>query len=110
VRLDADQAVAVVLWVAHTHALDAADFTPYLAITSAEAQSGKTTLLDAGRTSAAALVRKLSGGRTTLLLDEVDTYGHLYEGPIRPLWNALRSTSPARSPMRAPSAPKDRRW
>jgi hypothetical protein len=39
------QADAVALWVAHTHALDAADASPYLSITSAEKESGKTRLL-----------------------------------------------------------------
>jgi hypothetical protein len=38
--------VAVVLWVAHTHSLEYADATPYLAITSPEKQSGKTRLLE----------------------------------------------------------------
>jgi len=38
--------VAVVLWVAHTHALQYADATPYLAISSPEKQSGKTRLLE----------------------------------------------------------------
>src|SRR5438094_10578600 len=40
------QLVAIVLWVAHTHALDAFDVTPYLNIKSAEPESGKTRLLD----------------------------------------------------------------
>jgi hypothetical protein len=38
--------VAVVLWIAHTHAVEAAEATPYLAITSPEKQSGKTRLLE----------------------------------------------------------------
>jgi hypothetical protein len=77
------QTVALALWVLHTHALAAADYTPYLAITSAEKQSGKSTLLDVltvlakdawytSRTSAGALVRRLHGKEVTLLLDEVD--------------------------------------
>ena len=40
------QADAIALWVAHTHAVDAADATPYIAITSAEKRSGKTRLLE----------------------------------------------------------------
>lgn len=77
--------VAIVLWVAHTHALEYADATPYLAITSPEKQSGKTRLLEC-----LALLAHGSGGivvtptastiyRTleatpgaTLLLDELD--------------------------------------
>jgi hypothetical protein len=34
------------LWVTHTHAFAAAEFTPYLAVTSAEKRCGKTTLLE----------------------------------------------------------------
>jgi hypothetical protein len=77
------QVVAAVLWVAHTHALAAADATPYLSITSAEKRSGKTRLLEVlellvarpwftGRTTAAALVRKIARDTATLLLDESD--------------------------------------
>lgn len=46
VVLGNEEAVAITLWVAHTHALAAADVTPYLAIASAERRAGKTTLLD----------------------------------------------------------------
>jgi Protein of unknown function (DUF3631) len=77
------QATVLALWVIHTHALAAADLTPYLSITSAEKQSGKTRLLEVlklfvanpwftGRTSAAALVRKIASEGPTLLLDETD--------------------------------------
>ena len=84
VVLTPEQAVACALWVCHTYALDAADTTPYLAITSAEKQSGKTVLLDvlesishkpwrAVRPSEAVLFRKIEKDTPTLLLDEVDT-------------------------------------
>lgn len=77
------QAVVIALWTAHTHAIDAADCTPYLQITSATKRAGKTRLLEVlepivarpwstGRTSAAALVRKVDAERPTLLLDESD--------------------------------------
>jgi hypothetical protein len=83
VVLSSEQLVAIALWVVHTHAIDAADATPYLNITSAEKRSGKTRLLEVldllvarpwrtGRTSAAALVRKIDGAASTLLLDESD--------------------------------------
>lgn len=83
VVLSNDQLVAIALWTVHTHAIEAADATPYLNITSAEKRSGKTRLLEVldllvarpwrtGRTSAAALVRKIDGDRSTLLLDESD--------------------------------------
>jgi hypothetical protein len=83
VSLSESQARAVTLWVAHTQALDAADSTPYLAITSAEKQSGKTRLLEVletlvanpwltGRVTAAVLTRKIDAEHPTLLLDESD--------------------------------------
>lgn len=40
------QVVAASLWVVHTHAFEAAEATPYLAITSPERESGKTRLLE----------------------------------------------------------------
>src|SRR5215204_1869767 len=83
VVLSDTQAVAVSLWVAHTYALASADATPYLSITSAEKASGKTLLLDVlrllvanpwftGRTTTAALTRKIERDQPTLLLDESD--------------------------------------
>jgi hypothetical protein len=77
--------VAVVLWVAHTHALELAEATPYLAISSPEKQSGKTRLLEClgllahGCTgiiitpTAATIYRSLEASPgATLLLDELD--------------------------------------
>jgi hypothetical protein len=83
VVLTVDQAVAVTLWIAHTHAFDAAECTPYLQITSATRRTGKTRLLEiseplvarpwlTGRVSAAALVRRIDEEQSTLLLDESD--------------------------------------
>ena len=76
---------AVALWVLHAHAIEIADTTPYLSISSAEKQSGKSRLLEtlaqlvprameAANVSDAALFRALSGdnGPATLLYDEVD--------------------------------------
>jgi hypothetical protein len=40
------QRTALALWTAHTHAFDAAETTPYLAVTSAEKRPGKTRLLE----------------------------------------------------------------
>jgi hypothetical protein len=62
------QADICAVWVLHTHAFDAAEFTPYLSINSAMKRAGKSTLLDllyllvarpwlTGRTTPAALVR-----------------------------------------------------
>jgi len=83
VIVDSAQADALALWVAHTHALAAAEATPYLAVNSAEKRSGKTRLLETlsllvarpwltGRVTAAVLIRKLAAPPPTLLLDESD--------------------------------------
>jgi hypothetical protein len=83
VSLTEAQARAVGLWVVHTHALGAAASTPYLAVNSAEKQSGKTRLLEVlrllvfapwftGGTTKAALVRKVELCCPSLLLDESD--------------------------------------
>lgn len=78
------QAVALALWLAHTHALGAADATPYLAVTAPDKGCGKTLLLELlellaarswkidGAPTEAVLFRKLDRDRSTLLLDEVD--------------------------------------
>jgi hypothetical protein len=76
----------VALWVLHAHAIEAADSTPYLAVTSAEKQSGKSRLLEvlaqlvprpleAANISDAALFRALGGEGppATLLFDEFDS-------------------------------------
>lgn len=78
--------VAVVLFVAHTHAVEAAYCTPYLHVTSPERRSGKTQLLEvlaelvahpmhSSSMTAAVVYRGLvqDGVRRTLILDEVDT-------------------------------------
>jgi hypothetical protein len=83
VVLSDDQAAAAVLWAAHTHAFRAASATPYLSVSSAEMESGKTRLLEVlralvanpwftGRTTSAALTRKVDKAAPSLLLDEGD--------------------------------------
>jgi hypothetical protein len=96
-------ALAVTLWIVHTHALAMAEVTPYLHITAAEKRSGKTRLLEVlsvlvarpwftVRTTAAALVRKLATEPPpTLLLDESDAAfrsGHDYAEQLRGILNA----------------------
>jgi hypothetical protein len=77
------QADTAALWAAHTHAFDAADTTPYLALTSATMRSGKSKLLEvlelvvasplpAANMSDAALFRAIDDEAPTLLLDEAD--------------------------------------
>jgi Protein of unknown function (DUF3631) len=83
VVLSEAQLRAITLWVAHTWVLDAFDVTPYMWITSAERESGKTLLLEVlenlvakpwltGRVTAAVLPRKVEKVQPTLLLDETD--------------------------------------
>jgi Protein of unknown function (DUF3631) len=77
------QLVAVVLWVVHTYALDAAEITGYLMIHSAVKRSGKSLLLEvlaelvhrpmlAANMTAAVLFRVADDLHPTLLFDEVD--------------------------------------
>lgn len=81
VVLRAAQGTVLACWVVHTHAVEAAETTPYLEVRSAEKESGKTRLLEAlnltvrepwltGSVSAAVLARKAAA--VTLLLDESD--------------------------------------
>jgi hypothetical protein len=83
VSLTEAQARVIAVWVLHTYTIDIADATPYLSITSAEKQSGKTRLLEVletivdkpwltGKVTAAVLPRKIEVERPTLLLDESD--------------------------------------
>lgn len=83
VVLRAEHRVALALWIAHTHAIDTADATPYIATMSAEKRSGKTLLLEVcsllvreplptANISDAALFRAISELTPTMLMDEVD--------------------------------------
>jgi hypothetical protein len=96
------QAVAVTLWAAHTHAAEASDTTPYLAIESAEPESGKTRTLEVAEhlaarawllvePSEAAMFRKIERDHPTILLDESDAlWGAKADGRegLRALLNA----------------------
>jgi hypothetical protein len=83
VVMSAEQADAIALWIVHTELVDAFDVTAYLAVTSPEKRSGKTTLLEAlelllrtplptANISDAALFRAVRELSPTLLFDEVD--------------------------------------
>jgi hypothetical protein len=83
VVLAPNQADALALWVAHSHTFEAAVATPYVNISSAEAECGKTLLLEllslivarkwfTSGVTAAALLRKVHRDSPTLLLDETD--------------------------------------
>lgn len=78
--------VTVVLWVAHAHAIDAAESTPRLSFLSPEPECGKTRALEiielltphpmlAVNATPAALFRAVSDleHRPTILFDEIDT-------------------------------------
>ncbi|MEQ1824082.1 MAG: DUF3631 domain-containing protein [Fimbriimonadaceae bacterium] len=76
--------VAITLWTAHTYCVDQADTSPYLSVSSAEKQCGKTRLLDVLEVlvhnpwrivsvSEAVVFRKIDKDKPTLMLDEVDT-------------------------------------
>ena len=97
------QAVAVALWIVHTHAFEAADASPYLAVTSPEKRSGKSRLFEVLEIlvanpwkvitpTEAVVFRKIDRDRPTLLLDETDAIfgkrnGESHEG-LRALLNA----------------------
>ncbi len=83
VVLTAEQADTLALWTLHTYALDAADCTPYLHVSSAEKRSGKTRVIEVcallvreplhtANISDAALFRVVEELKPTVLLDEVD--------------------------------------
>lgn len=83
------QAHVLSLFVLHTHAFQYARTTPYLYVTSAEKQSGKTRTLEVLQTichnaeradnlTASAMLRLISHASPTLLIDEVDT---IWSGP-----------------------------
>jgi hypothetical protein len=84
VFMTAAQAVAVALWSAHTWAIEAAEATPFLDVTSPEPESGKTRLLEvaemlvrrplrAASLSAAVLYTVVQKESPTLLIDETDS-------------------------------------
>lgn len=95
-------AMAISLFVLHTYAIEAAHATPYLAVVSAEKQSGKTRLLEVlellvrkpwrtSSTTEAALFRKIERDEPCLLLDEIDAiFGSNVERtePLRAVLNA----------------------
>lgn len=76
---------ALALWVVHTHAVDAADVTPRLALASPTRRCGKSTTLailgglvarplPAANITPAGLFRAVEAYRPTLLIDEADTF------------------------------------
>ena len=93
------QRTALVLWIAHAHALKAFEVTAYLNVRSAEKRSGKTRLLETltelvarpwltVQPTEAVLFRKIARDAPTLLLDEVDT---IFKGPSTDRTEGLRA-------------------
>ena len=96
------QLIVLALWIAHTHAIEAADVTPYLNIWSPEKRSGKTRLLEVlrclvprpwltARTSPAALYRRVDAESPTFLCDESDAAfksGDEYSETLRGIFNS----------------------
>ena len=83
VSLSEHQSRVASAWVIHTHVIEAADSTPYLAVTSAEKQCGKSRFLEVlellvdipwktDKATVAVLPRKIHKVGPTLLLDESD--------------------------------------
>jgi hypothetical protein len=81
---DADQPVAVALWILHAWSFASWWISPRLAVQSAEMGSGKTRLLEVielvtpgslrpANISPAAFFRVIEKGNVTLLIDEIDT-------------------------------------
>ena len=100
--LTASQANALVLWIAHTHALDAFETTPFLAVTSPEKRCGKSRLLDvlellvarpwrAIMPTEAVLFRKINTAAPTLLLDETDAIFNAKNANTEPLRAVLNA-------------------
>jgi Protein of unknown function (DUF3631) len=96
------QAVAATLWVAHTHAIDAFETTPYLGVGSPTKRCGKSRFFDVLELlvarpwkvvtpSEAVVFRKIEADSPTLLLDEIDAIFKDKNGntePLRALLNA----------------------
>lgn len=85
VFLPVGAAVIFALWVLHTWTIEAGQFTPRIAVTSATKRCGKTTVLDilrrlsrraliSANVTTAVLYRAIEACRPTLLIDEADTF------------------------------------
>jgi Protein of unknown function (DUF3631) len=91
-------AVAMALWVLHTHLIDILQVSPILGLTSPQKRCGKSTLLDvlralarravgASNITAAAVFRVVETFTPTLLIDEADTFLREHE-ELRGILNA----------------------
>lgn len=85
VVLPAASAVAVALWILHTHGIDAAQISPRLGVVSPEKRCGKSTVLKllgalvrrplhTTNVTTAVVFRTIEAHQPTLLVDEADTF------------------------------------
>ena len=99
------QALGIVLWIVHSHATDASDVSPILAILSPVMRCGKTRLLNflerlvpkpltTSNISVASLYYQIDQKQPTLLIDEADAFVHV-RGELRGILNAGHSRSNA---------------
>ena len=83
VVLSDTQAIIIAAWILHTYTFETSENTPYLQITAAELECGKSTLMQAiaaissgairsAGMSCAALIRTIDLKRPSLFLDEMD--------------------------------------
>jgi putative DNA primase/helicase len=116
-KLPSGGAVAIALWILHSHAIEAAFLSPILLITSPVYGCGKTTLLTILRElvqrplptsniSPAALFRCIEAYQPVLLIDEADSFAKLSDelrnilnaGHTRPLAYVVRTTGENHEP------------
>jgi hypothetical protein len=85
VILPVASAIAVSLWILHTHAIDAAQISPRLGVVSPEKRCGKSTVLKllgalvrrplhTTNVTTAVVFRTIEAHQPTLLVDEADTF------------------------------------
>lgn len=78
-----EEADTLTLWVMHTHAFDACETTPYMAIMAPTEEAGKSKIIDVAQhlvrhsevvndPSPASLYRMIDAKHPTLFIDEVD--------------------------------------
>ena len=93
------EAIAIALWILHSHVFEQSAVTPRLALTSPVRGCGKTTVLQLidllGRhperldgTSPAGIYWLIEQSQPTLLIDEADNLGLMNNGPLRSIMNS----------------------
>jgi hypothetical protein len=100
VNMTEHQAHVLALWTLHTHAIDAAQFTPYIAVEAPTMRSGKTRTMEVAELvvhkpemiiepTEAVVFRVVEAEQPTLLLDEYDAiFANSEQERLRALLNA----------------------